>query len=310
MTTAIRIKGLTRRFDEKLALANVDITVRSGEIHALLGPNGAGKTTLLRVVVGSVTPTSGSVEVMGMPWSDLSKPDSRTLFGLVSSGDRSSYHRLSGLENLVFFGRLYGLSKAEARRRALEVLDQVGLAEAAKVRAGVYSHGMQKRLAMARALLMEPPVMLVDEATHDLDPAGARRVREMLREAANRGTAILWATQRVDEIRDTADTVTVLDRGEVRFSGTVLALAQTFEGRRYRIELSSVVHSVGGDRGVSGQLEALAEPGAYILTLADHMTLGQAISALGREGVDVIGCQLERSEVEDAFLALTSEPGS
>lgn len=307
-TAAITIEGVSRSFGSKLALDDVDVTVLPGEIHALLGPNGAGKTTLIRVIVGSVKPTKGSVTVMGVPWSDLSKPSSRTLFGLVAASDRSAYHRLSGLENLMFFGRLYGLSKREARRRAFEVLAQVGLEDAANVRTGVYSHGMQKRLTMARAMLMEPPVLLVDEATHDLDPAGARRVREMLRHAADQGAAILWATQRVDEIRDTADSVTVLDRGRVKFTGTVDLLARSFDRHRYRLELAAPVDPDSfSDSSLASRLEPLAHSDGYLLTLPDGFSLGQAIIALSQDDLDVTACRLERSDVEDAFLELTTE---
>lgn len=307
MTTspAIRVRGLTRTFGEMVALSKVDLDVAAGEVRALLGPNGAGKTTLIRIIVGSVRPTLGEVEVVGIPWSQLARSDSRTKFGLVTSGDRSSYHRLSGLENLIFFGRLYGLSKAEARERAMDVLEQVGLADAARVRTGNYSRGMQKRLVIARALLMQPKVLLVDEATHDLDPAGARQVREMLRTAAGRGTAVLWATQRVDEVADTADSVTILHHGEVRFDGTVEKLARSFEGRRYRIELAGRPDAAIG--GLSSHLEPLAQTGVYAMTLPDNMTLGQVVTTLASEGVEIVDCRLERSEIEDAFLILTKD---
>jgi ABC-2 type transport system ATP-binding protein len=306
-TEAIYVRALSRSFGTKLALADVDLTVGPGEVHALLGPNGAGKTTLIRILSGSVRPTSGEVRVMNVPWSALSRPASRNLFGLVASGDRSSYHRLSGLENLIFFGRLYGLSKREAKRRGSEVLDRVGLSEAASTRTGNYSHGMTKRLSMARALIMEPPVLFVDEATHDLDPAGARMVRDLLREAATRGAAVLWATQRVDEIRDTADSLTVLDRGRLRFSGTIPEMTERTAGDRYYIELAGPFRRTPlSDSRMAGLLEPLSRPGAYLLALPSDTTLGEAISAFDAAGLRVTVCRQERSEIEEAFLALTS----
>jgi ABC-2 type transport system ATP-binding protein len=309
MTTAeaIYVRDLSRSFGAKLALADVDLTVGPGEVHALLGPNGAGKTTLIRILSGSVRPNSGEVRVMDVPWSELSRPSSRNLFGLVTSGDRSSYHRLSGLENLIFFGRLYGLSKPEAKRRGNEVLARVGLGEAASVRTGNYSHGMTKRLSMARALIMEPPVLLVDEATHDLDPAGARMVRDLLREAAARGAAVLWATQRVDEIRDTADSLTVLDQGRLRFSGTISEMTERTAGDRYYIELAGPPRT-SLPATLGGLLEPVSRPGAYFLALPTDMRLGDAISIFDAAGLRVTICRQERSEIEEAFLALTSRP--
>jgi ABC-2 type transport system ATP-binding protein len=214
------VRGLRRRFDRAMALDGVDFAVHQGEIHALLGPNGAGKTTLLRTISGLVAPTEGSVRVLG---ADVTT-GSRALhgcIGLVPSGDRTFYLRISGLENLVFFARLQGMRRRRAVARAHEVLAAVGLSDAARRRVGTYSHGMQKRLSIARALLTEPEVFLVDEATHDLDPEGAQRVRSLVAERAAQGAAVVWTTQRVDEISGFANRVTVLSGGRVRFTGSV-----------------------------------------------------------------------------------------
>jgi ABC-2 type transport system ATP-binding protein len=203
------VRGLTRRFESTTALDGVDLTVEEGEIHALLGPNGAGKTTLLRMLSGLVAPTEGSVVV---PSAEVTA-GSRALHGrvgLVPSGDLTLYLRISGLENLVFFARLQGLRKRAAVARAHEVLEAVGLGDTGRHRVGTYSHGMQKRLSIARALLTQPGVLLVDEATHDLDPEGAERVRSLVAERAAAGAAVVWATQRVDEIGGFADRVTLL----------------------------------------------------------------------------------------------------
>jgi ABC-2 type transport system ATP-binding protein len=164
---AVEVRGLVRRFGEREALKGVDLTARTGEIHALLGPNGAGKTTLLRVLTGLVDPSEGSVRILG---ADGRGRAARGRVGLVPAGDRSFYLRISGTENLLFFARLHGMRKRAAVARAREVLEDVGLTEAAGRPVGGWSHGMQKRLSVARALLTSPPVLLVDEATHDLDP--------------------------------------------------------------------------------------------------------------------------------------------
>jgi ABC-2 type transport system ATP-binding protein len=217
---ALDVRGLRRRFDRHTALDGVDFTVQLGEIHALLGPNGAGKTTLLRTISGLVSPTEGSVAVLGLEVT-LRNRALQGRVGLVPSGDRTFYLRLSGLENLVFFARLHGMRRRAAVARAHEVLDAVGLSEPARRRVGTYSHGMQKRLSIARALLTEPGLLLVDEATHDLDPEGAERVRSLVAERAAAGAAVVWTTQRVEEISAFADRVTVLSAGRVRFRGTV-----------------------------------------------------------------------------------------
>jgi ABC-2 type transport system ATP-binding protein len=220
---AVEVNDLRRRFGAVEALCGVSLEVEAGEVHALLGPNGAGKTTLMRVLSGLVEPSGGSAYVLDRP-AGRSR-ELRERIDLVPSGDRSFYLRLSGLENLAFFARMHGLRRRAARERAAELLDAVGLSESAQRPVNTYSHGMQKRLSFARALLHGPSVLLVDEATHDLDPAAAATVRELIAACAERGAAVLWATQRLDELRGFADRVTLLSGGVAAFDGTVEALA-------------------------------------------------------------------------------------
>jgi len=305
VTDAIAIDGLGRRFGDVVALHDVSLHVGAGEVHALLGPNGAGKTTLLRTLTGHHTPTSGSVRVCGRD-SSRAPREVRRLVGLVPSGDRTFYLRLSGLENLVFFGRLHGLRRKQARSVGREALASVGLVDAADTMVGLYSHGMQKRLGIARALLVHPQVLLVDEATHDLDPAGARQVRDLVRAVADEGAAVLWATQRLDEIRGFAGHVTVLDRGNVRFGGTVAALMEHARDRRYLLRVRHATpEQLRAALGPAAHAEPVAEGGEhYLLVLAEDATLGVAIAALESAGVEVLTCRHEESDVEQAFLAV------
>src|SRR5919201_4082920 len=228
----IDVRGLSRRFGETTALDEVTLRVEAGSVHGLLGPNGAGKTTLLRCLVGLTRPDSGSARVLGLEPARTPR-ELRRRVAVIPSGDRSFYLRISGLENLVFFARLHGLRRGDAMRRARQLLDEFGLLEAQHVRVGVYSHGMQKRLAVARALLTQPEVILVDEATHDLDPDGARRVREAIANAAGAGGAVVWTTQRVEEVRGFVSDLTLLDRGRARFAGTVAELLAQSSASRY-----------------------------------------------------------------------------
>jgi ABC-2 type transport system ATP-binding protein len=304
---AISVQDLERRFGDVEALRGVSLAVAPGQIHALLGPNGAGKTTLLRILTGLVDPSAGSVEILGAP------VDKRTL-GFVPSGDRSFYLRLSGEENLLFFGRLQGLSKREARLRAREALADVGLADAARRRVGAYSHGMQKRLSVARALLTEPPVLLVDEATHDLDPEAAVQVRRLVSDLAADGTAVLWTTQRIEEIRGFADRVTFLAGGRVHFTGPVADLLARATSRRFVLRVARR----GGGPGEPA-LEPLraacagratvepADAGHLSIELAEDVALGDVVAAVGGAGAVVLDCRRERSDVEDAFLSLAGK---
>ena len=310
----VEVEDVVRTFGKTPALDGVSLSLRPGEIHALLGPNGAGKTTLVRLLAGLVSPTSGRVRIAGQdPSRELGAL--RRQVGLVPSGDRSFYLRISGLENLAFFARLHGLSRRTAVLRAREALSQVGLEAAGQERVGHYSHGMQKRLSVARALLTRPLLLLVDEATHDLDPEGAERVRELIRERSRGGMAVLWTTQRLDEIRGLADDVTLLHQGKVRFAGTVPELLVQSPSKRFVLGVRSPTSSEDVEAlarraiGDMGSVDRLGAEGSqhYVLSLHDGAVLGRALSALTSAGLDVLSCHGERSEVEEAFLALLEE---
>lgn len=311
MRPAVSVDGVSRSFGSVHALVGVSLAVASRSIHALLGPNGAGKTTLLRVLTGLVEPTAGTAAIHGV---DVTKDQRhvKRVVGLVPSGDRSFYLRISALENLVFFARLHGQRRRDALRHGRRALADVGLLDVADRPVGALSHGMQKRLSVARALMHRPPVLLIDEATHDLDPIAARRVRELARAAADAGAAVVWATQRVDEIRGFADEVTVLDRGRARLTGTVaqlmsyavpdryLLVVTNWRERQEALEAALETHLQGARLDVPDELET----STVVLSLGPGQVLGDALAALLGAGAEIVRCTEARSEVEGGFLAL------
>jgi ABC-2 type transport system ATP-binding protein len=310
VSAGVEVDEVSKDFGSHRVLDRLSMTARPGEVQALLGPNGAGKTTLLRILCGLVDPGAGSVRIAGIdPTTDPT--ECRRRIGFVPSSDRSFYLRLSARENMLFFARLQGMRRRDAERRVTEVIDEVGLGDAARRRVGLFSHGMQKRLAVARALLTDPPVLLVDEATHDLDPVGAARVQELVRVAADRGAAVMWATQRLDEIRGFADGVTVLAQGVVRFAGSVPELMAIGTNRRYVLELTGA--RVRGTRRVMASFDgrvalrraSSSDRAQWLLDLDDGAVLGHVVAALQAEGVDVRACREQESGMQLAFLQLT-----
>ncbi len=309
---AIDVEGVTKRFGKRNALTEVSLTVAPGSVHALLGPNGAGKTTLLRILSGLVSPDAGRVSLAG-----VEPRAARQLLGLVPAGDRSFYLRISALENLVFFGRLHGLRRREAVNRSREALAAVGLAGEEGKRAGLLSKGMQRRLALARALLCHPAILLVDEATHDLDPEGARRVRTLVADAAReRSIAVLWTTQRLEEIAGFADRVTLLDTGRTRFCGSVDDLIAHSLVRRYVITMPTserspevtALRAAGAVLGLASLASVPSDADRYVIELRGGAVLGEALAALTAAGFSIVACRPDRSEIEEAFIALTGEP--
>jgi ABC-2 type transport system ATP-binding protein len=199
------------------ALRGVSFNVSKGEIVGLVGPNGAGKSTLIRIIATLLELTSGRVSVDGYQVSRHPE-EIRRRIGLVLEGDRGLYGRLNGRRNLEFFGVLYGLTPAVARRRAGQLLEAFDLVSRDKLVFG-YSSGMRARLCLARALIADPPLLLLDEPSRSLDPVASLEMGRQLRQLAGEGRAILFSSHRLDEVSAFCDRVVVLMGGRVRHVG-------------------------------------------------------------------------------------------
>ena len=217
-----------RPFDRRrvTALDGVDLEVGRGRVFCLLGPNGAGKTTLVKILATLVLPDGGRALVEGR---DVAREPAaaKRAVGFAVGDERSFYWRLTGRQNLEFFAALHGLRGAARDRRVDEVLSAAGLDGASGLRFNAYSTGMRQMLALARALLADAAILLVDEPTRSLDPLAADRVRSFLREemARRRGKTVLWTTHDLGEAADCADDIAVIDRGRIRLRGPAAELA-------------------------------------------------------------------------------------
>lgn len=210
----IECAGLVRRFGAVTALDGIDLDVARGEVVALLGPNGAGKSTLLRILGTIVTPDQGIAAVCGTDVA-ADPAGARSRIGIMIGDERSLYWRLSGRRNLLFYAALHGMGRAEADAAATGLLGRVGLLDAAERPVRGYSSGMRARLSLARAMLGDPAVLLLDEPTRSLDPIAATEFRETAAELAGHDRAILIATHDLHEAVAVADRVIVLDRGRI-----------------------------------------------------------------------------------------------
>ncbi len=236
---------LRHPFDHRYVdvLRGVSLHVRRGEFFGLLGPNGAGKTTLFKILSTVVLPDAGRVSVAG---ADVVAEASRVRQTLtpVIADERSLYWRLSGPENLQLFAALYGLNTADAAHRARMLLDLVGLTQARDRMVATYSSGMKQRLLIARALLSQPSVLLLDEPTRSLDPVSARDFRRFLQEdvVGRQGCTVLLATHDADEAFELCDRLAVLDQGRVVATGTTRELADLAGAHRYRAIIAAPDH--------------------------------------------------------------------
>jgi len=240
------------------ALHGIDLDVAPGELFGLLGPNGAGKSTLFKILSTVLLPDEGWVQVDGLDAIEESHLVRQRLVP-ASIEDRSLYWRLSAMENLLVYGRLHDLPRAEARSRAAEVLEVVQLADTGRKLVASFSSGMRQRLMIARALLARPRVLLLDEPTRSLDPISARAFRQFLRDVivGAQGCTVLLATHSPEEAFDLADRVAVLDRGRVVAVGRTGELGRGIGDDRYIVATRAPHHPVFHDlerRGLAGNV--------------------------------------------------------
>ena len=313
MEHAILAEGLRKRYGDTAALDGFDLRVPPGTVCGLLGPNGAGKTTAVRILATLLRFDAGRAEVAGFDVADQADRV-RHRIGLVGQHPAVD-EALSGRENLVIFGRLFHLDRATARRRATELLDRFGLADAGGRPVRTYSGGMRRRLDLAAGMILAPSVLFLDEPTTALDPRGRNEVWEAVRDLVRAGTTVLLTTQYLDEADQLADRVCVLDAGRVIAEGTPDALKSRLGGDR--IEL--VVRDVADLATAAGRLRAVAhaEPAvdpdrrAVSAQVGDRAgALTEVLRALDADGVGVADVALRRPTLDEVFLQLTGAPSA
>jgi ABC-2 type transport system ATP-binding protein len=296
----IAARQLTRRFDGRIAVDHVSFEVHRSEIVALLGPNGAGKTTTMRMLAGLIAPTSGSVEIDGVPLTPSTAIALRARVGFLTETP-GVWDRLTVRENLGVYASLYDLREPDvAIDRALAIFD---LTDRASTRAAELSKGMRQKVALARALLHEPTVLLLDEPTSGLDPEIARGVRQLLEQRRAAGCAILVSTHNLDEAERLSDRVAVLHSRLIAFDRASTLRQRLMSGR--------VVVRVSGNPNEHLEIVRGFDRDASILDGTIVVTLAQAeretpalVRALVRAGADVLEVRPEVPPLEDAYLHL------
>jgi len=297
----IHARGLTKRFDEFVAVDAIDFDVAPGESFGFLGPNGAGKTSTMRMI-GCVSPISGgTLEVMGMdPARD--GPSIRARLGVVPQTDTLDLE-LTVRENLAIYGRYFGLSRAEVSRRADELLDFAQLTERANDNVEPLSGGMKRRLTIARSLINEPTVLLLDEPTTGLDPQARHLLWDRLYRLKQRGVTLVLTTHYMDEAEQLCDRLVVMDKARIVAEGSPRSLIEQYSTR----EVTELRFAPGIAETLDGQLEGIAErvehlPDRVLLYADDGEAAAVAVHDRGLKPETVL---VRRSSLEDVFLRLT-----
>jgi ABC-2 type transport system ATP-binding protein len=296
-----------RRAERIHALRGVNLQVRTGEIFGLLGPNGAGKTTLIKILSCLVLPDSGRALVGGEDTAHESKV--KPQIGLVHSDERSFYWRLSGRENLRFFARLYDIQGRRIDARIDELLDRVGMLKAADRRFSDYSSGMKQRVSIARALLHDPPILLMDEPTRSLDPASSLSLRAFIKEHLHGrdGKTILLATHNLREAEALCSRVAILAEGKVRQVGTVAEVRRWgVTERRFRFDISSWPAEIQGSFRIVSD-EPHEDHRRVTVSFEGDVRLDAVLRGLLAAETIIHSCERIEPDLEDAFSRIMQD---
>jgi ABC-2 type transport system ATP-binding protein len=310
---AIAVAEVTRVFEPRrkrdarvVALDAVSLEIPEGEIHGLLGPNGAGKTTLVKILSTVLVPTSGRARVLGHDVVGDAR-SVRPLIGIVFGGERGLYWRLTGRQNLEYWGALYKLSSSRTRSRAQELLERVGLTDRADERVETYSRGMKQRLHLARGLVGDARVLFLDEPTTGMDPLAAREFRSLIAELKSEGRTILLATHDMVEAETVCNRVTLIDRGTILATESPRTLGHVIS-RFQRIDVEGAsTQLLGQVRALAGVATVDETDGSARIEVAEEGTTAAVLKLLVEGGVTSVKTSLP--SLEEVYVHLIGDRG-
>jgi ABC-2 type transport system ATP-binding protein len=306
VTDAIVVEGLTKRFGDVQAVADVSFRVRRGEVFGFLGPNGAGKTTTINLLTGLARGDAGTIRIGGIDC--VSDPrGAQQLIGVVPD-ESNLYPELTGLENLEFCAALFGSRKGERRARARELLETFGLTEAADRLFDTYSKGMKRKLTIAAGIIHDPEILFLDEPTTGLDVSSARQLRQLVADLHEAGTTVFLTTHNIEEAERLCDRIAFIVSGRIVRSDTVEGLIQPVRSKH--VVQIRFAHAVAGlEQKLAGAFPGLdvadAGPGLIQVQAEGPVHVGPLVRFLEGEGADVEEARRVRPTLEDVFVETT-----
>jgi ABC-2 type transport system ATP-binding protein len=306
MMNAIEVRNLRKSFGDLLAVQDASFKADSGEVLSLLGPNGAGKSTTISMLTGLLAPTGGDASIMGHSVTKEPEAAKKSL-GVVPQ-DIALYPDLSARENLVFWGKMYGLRGADLKRSVDEVLEIIGLTDRQKDHVGKFSGGMKRRVNIGAALLHKPEVIIMDEPTVGIDPQSRRHILDNVKELNRQGMTVLYTTHYMEEAAELSDHIAIMDKGKVIAYGTHEELIRMI-GEETRIDLTlnaeaekvlaawRTVQGVAGVDATDGKVTALVDD--------SNRVLPRLFEAASKADVRITSVDIQEPNLEAVFLHLT-----
>ena len=297
----ISARALRKTYKDLVAVDDISFEVAPGESFGLLGPNGAGKSTTMRMLGAVSTRTSGDLSILGLDPNDFG-PEVRSRLGVVPQADNLDTE-LRVRENIIVYGRYFGIPRAEVARRADELLEFAQLADRSKSRVDDLSGGMKRRLTIARALVNEPRILLLDEPTTGLDPQARHVLWDRLFRLKEKGTTLVLTTHYMDEAEQLCDRLVVVDKGAIMAEGSPAALIKKYSSREVlelRFGSDKNADAVALLDGIGDRIETLPDRVLVFVHDGEH-----ALEEVTRRGIEPVTSLVRRSSLEDVFLRLT-----
>ena len=282
------------------ALANVSLSVTSGEIFGLLGPNGAGKTTLIKILLGIVHPTSGTAMLLG---EDHSSVQLRRRIGYLPENHRYP-NFLSARDTLLHFGRLQGIPNDPLFQRADSLLETVGLMDWKKVKIKRFSKGMLQRLGLAQALLSDPEILFLDEPTDGVDPVGRKEIRDILKTLRAQGKTIFLNSHMLSEVEEISDRIAILNKGEVLQTGTIKDITAQ-SGHEIELQEPATEELLQSLQGISPGIQV--DGTKLFLGGVDKQMLNAILDTIRQKGFHIESLGARKSKLEDYFIKLIKD---
>lgn len=305
---AVEAIGLVKTFGKNRAVDGVSLTIPTGTICGVLGPNGAGKTTTINMLATLLKPDAGTAKIFGY---DVRK-DAQIVRGLIGlTGQFATIdENLTAMENLKIFARLLGLSRAESKRKAEELLAEFSLSDAANRELSKFSGGMRRRLDLAASLLSSPPLIFLDEPTTGLDPRTRTQMWQTIRTLVKNGSTVLLTTQYLDEADQLADHIVVIDKGKVvandtpaglKHSVSMSSLQFTVKNPDYAPKAAQIAEKILGSKA------QISEAGEIAAPLSDTAKLTDVLSALKETEIDIAAINVREPSLDEVFFAITGD---
>jgi ABC-type multidrug transport system, ATPase component len=300
MSYAIEVEQLTKSYENKAALRGIGFKVEAGSCFGLLGPNGAGKSTTMKILSGLLEPDQGKARIFGNDLGTAAN-EARKQVGYVPQSI-TLYEKLSAVDNLVFFGEMYGVKGKELKRRIDEVLEQVGLADRAKDAVEKFSGGMKRRVNIAAALLHRPKLIIMDEPTVGIDPQSRNHIFEMIRSLQQSGVTVLYSTHYMEEVESMCDSLAIVDNGQVIAGGSLGEVLDRFGTQAVYLELQDGK----APPALAGYGKAEAKDDGWVLETATPLdALADWAEACKERSLKVKRLEMVRPSLEHVFLTLT-----